>query len=87
MDVNTQQDPISATNTLGRRLQDKILIAFKHACDCREFDVASKLLHTIERLDNREFDKMPLGERRMSVESLVEAYEHLWELKNQTKYS
>jgi hypothetical protein len=36
-----------------RRLSDKILIAFHHACDQADFEVAEQLLHILEMMLTR----------------------------------
>jgi len=64
-----------------RRLSDKILIAFHHACDQGDFEVADQLLRILEMLITRR----PLtadGNRRRSMESLVAAHERLWHLRH-----
>jgi hypothetical protein len=64
-----------------RRLSDKILIAFHHACDQADFEVAEQLLHILEMMLTRR----PLtadGTRRRNMESLVAAHERLWHLRN-----
>jgi hypothetical protein len=64
-----------------RRLSDKILIAFHHACDQADFEVAEQLLHVLEMMMTRR----PLtadGTRRRNMESLVAAHERLWHLRH-----
>lgn len=64
-----------------RRLSDKILIAFHHACDQSDFEIAEQLLRILETLVTRR----PVtadGNRRRSMESLVAAHERLWHLKH-----
>ena len=64
-----------------RRLSDKILIAFHHACDQSDFEVAEQLLHILEMmLTRRPFS--PDGTRRRNMESLVAAHERLWHLRH-----
>lgn len=65
----------------SRRLSDKILIAFHHACDQTDFEVAEQLLQVLEKMLTRR----PLahdGTRRRNMESLVAAYERLWYLRH-----
>ena len=65
----------------GRRLADKILVAFHQACDLADFEVAESLLRLLEVMVSRR----PLpsdGNRRRSMESLVAAHERLWNLRN-----
>ena len=54
----------------SRRLTDKILVAFHHACDQRDLEVAEQLLQILEMMLTRR----PLtaeGNRRRSMEGLV----------------
>jgi hypothetical protein len=62
-----------------RRLSDKILIAFHHACDQSDFAVAEQLLHILEMMLTRR-PLTPDGTRRRNMESLVAAHERLWHL-------
>ena len=65
----------------SRRLSDKILIAFHHACDQGDFQVAEHLLQVLEmRLTRRPLT--PDGTRRRNMESLVAAHERLWYLRH-----
>ena len=64
-----------------RRLSDKILIAFHHACDQSDFEVAEQLLRILEILITRR-PLTPDGNRRRSMESLVAAHERLWHLRH-----
>jgi hypothetical protein len=61
----------------ARRLSDKILIAFHHACDEGNFDVAGNLLNVLDFLMRRK-PKAQTGVERRAVESLVAAHERLW---------
>jgi hypothetical protein len=64
-----------------RRLSDKVLIAFHHACDQGDVEVAKQLLHILEMMLTRR----PLAEdgtRRRNMESLVAAHERLWQLRH-----
>jgi hypothetical protein len=65
----------------SRRLSDKILIAFHHACDQADFEVAEQLLRILENLLTRR-PYTPDGNRRRSIESLVAAHERLWHLRH-----
>ena len=67
----------------GRRLSDKILVAFHHACDISDYEVAEALLRTLELMMTRRPTPADLGRRR-SMESLVAAHERLWHLKHPT---
>ena len=63
-----------------RRLSDKVLIAFHHACDQHDFEVAEQLLHVLEMMLKRQ--PLTLGNRRRDRETLVAAYERLWQLRH-----
>lgn len=65
----------------SRRLSDKILIAFHHACDVSELEVAASLLRVLEDLVSRRHEP-PEGNRRRNIESLVAAHERLWHLRH-----
>jgi hypothetical protein len=65
----------------SRRLSDKILIAFHHACDQGDYEVADQLLHILEMMLTRR-PLTPDGTRRRNMESLVAAYERLWYLRH-----
>ena len=66
----------------SRRLSDKILAAFHHACDTREFDAAEQLLAILEQMLSRRPSEANLNRRR-NMESLVAAHERLWHLRHQ----
>jgi hypothetical protein len=70
-----------ATPRYTRRLSDKILIAFHHACDQSDFEVAEQLLHILEMMLTRR-PLIPDGTRRRNMESLVAAHERLWHLRH-----
>jgi hypothetical protein len=70
-----------ATPRYSRRLSDKILIAFHHACDQGDFEVAEQLLHVLEMMLTRR-PLTPDGTRRRNMESLVAAHERLWHLRH-----
>lgn len=65
----------------SRRLSDKILIAFHHACDQSDFEVAEKLLGIVEMMLTRR-PASPDTNRRRHLESLVAAHERLWHLRH-----
>lgn len=65
----------------GRRLSDKILVAFHHACDSQDLDVAEQLLRILERMMQRP-EVPPEQNRRRGLESLVAAHERLWHLRH-----
>jgi hypothetical protein len=64
-----------------RRLSDKILIAFHHACDQSDFDVANDLLLILEKMLKRPNAGSDTN-RRKSIESLIAAHERLWLLRH-----
>ena len=70
-----------STPRYSRRLSDKILIAFHHACDQGDFEVAEQLLHVLEKMLTRR-PLTPDGTRRRNMESLVAAHERLWYLRH-----
>jgi hypothetical protein len=85
---HTEEDVFrdSATTSTGaprysRRLSDKILIAFHHACDQGDLEVAEQLLHVLEMMLTRR-PLTPDGTRRRNMESLVAAHERLWHLRH-----
>ncbi|MCA3366702.1 MAG: hypothetical protein INF79_13920, partial [Roseomonas sp.] len=53
-----------------RRLSDKVLIAFHHACDQADFEVANDLLVILEKMLKRPAAGSD-SNRRKSIESLV----------------
>ncbi len=79
------REPVSreagGSSRQGRRLSDKILVAFHHACDVDDFVVADCLLRTLELMLGRRPLPADLGRRR-SIESFVAAHERLWHLRH-----
>jgi len=71
----------SAPPRHSRRLSDKILIAFHHACDQADFEVAEQLLRILEMMLTRR-PVSPDTNRRRNMESLVAAHERLWHLRH-----
>jgi hypothetical protein len=65
----------------SRRLSDKILIAFHHACDQGDFEVAEQVLRVLEMMLTRR-PISPDTNRRRNMESLVAAHERLWHLRH-----
>lgn len=65
----------------GRRLTDKILASFHHACDQGDLEVAERLLRVVETILRRR-DFTPDTDLRRHKESLVAAYERLWALRH-----
>jgi hypothetical protein len=76
------RDPASASMPrYSRRLSDKILLAFHHACDQGDYEVAEHLLHVLEMMLRRRALSPDLNRRR-SMDSLVAAHERLWYLRH-----
>jgi hypothetical protein len=65
----------------GRRLSDKILVAFHQACDQGDFEVAEQLLRVLEMMLTRR-PISPDVNRRRNIETLVAAHERLWHLRH-----
>jgi hypothetical protein len=65
----------------ARRLSDKILIAFHHACDQRDIEVAWKLLNVLELMAMRRTN-FPAGADRRARDSLVAAHDRLWQVRH-----
>jgi hypothetical protein len=65
----------------SRRLSDKILIAFHHACDQGDFEVGEHLLRVLEMMLTRRPVTADTTRRR-HMESLVAAHERLWHLRH-----
>ncbi len=79
---DTPRDTSAATMPrYSRRLSDKILIGFHHACDQGDFEVAEQLLHVLEMMLRRRVLSPDLNRRR-SMDSLVAAHERLWYLRH-----
>ena len=64
-----------------RRLEDKLLVAFHHACDVSDVEVARLVLHILELMLGRR-PAQPDPNRRRNMEGLVAAHERLWNLRN-----
>jgi hypothetical protein len=65
----------------SRRLEDKLLIAFHHACDVSDVEVASHVLRILELMLGRR-PVPPDANRRRNIESVVAAHERLWHLRH-----
>ena len=65
----------------SRRLSDKILVAFHHACDVMDLEIAEHLLRLLETMTTRR-PRPEDGNRRRSIEGLVAAHERLWHLRH-----
>jgi citrate lyase alpha subunit len=77
----TAREANRAVPRYSRRLSDKILIAFHHACDQGDFEVGEQLLHILEMMLTRR-PLSPDTNRRKNMESLVAAHERLWHLRH-----
>jgi len=64
-----------------RRLSDKVLVAFHHACDTSDLEIAEHLLNILEIMLTRRPTHAD-GNRRRSIEGLVAAHERLWHLRH-----
>lgn len=64
-----------------RRLEDKLLVAFHHACDVADIEVARHVLQVLEMMVSRK-PTQPDPNRRRNIEGLVAAHERLWHLRN-----
>ncbi len=64
-----------------RRLSDKVLVAFHHACDTSDLEVAEHLVRVLELMLSRR-PSVTDGNRRRGMESLVAAHERLWHLRH-----
>jgi hypothetical protein len=69
----------------SRRLSDKILLAFHHACDQGDYEIAEQLLRILETMLTRR-TVPPDANRRKTIESLVAAHERLWHLRHPEKH-
>ncbi len=81
MDVPEIRDVPGLPQRTGRRLSDKVLIAFHHACDTQDLAIAEQLLRILETIVTR----MPTptdGNRRRNMEGLIAAHERLWHLRH-----
>lgn len=66
----------------SRRLSDKILVAFHHACDQADFEVAERLIRILEIIGSRTTSAFD----RRQKESFVHAHRRLWELRHPESY-
>ncbi len=65
----------------SRRLEDKLLIAFHHACDVADLEVARNVLQIVEVMLNRR-PAQPDPNRRRNIDAFVAAHERLWHLRH-----
>jgi hypothetical protein len=66
----------------SRRLSDRIMLAFHHACDQADIEVAEQLLCALSTVMNRRPVDWIVNRRRHDQETLVAAYERLWSLRH-----
>jgi hypothetical protein len=78
-DAQTDDRPDAQAPRYTRRLSDKILIAFHHACDQGDLEVAEQLLAVLEMVVTR---RPAVPNRRHDTGSLVAAHERLWYLRH-----
>jgi len=64
-----------------RRLSDKVLVAFHHACDTSDLEIAGRLLSILETMLTRRSVEVGRNRRR-SIEDLVAAHDRLWHLRH-----
>jgi hypothetical protein len=83
-DTDTAPRQSQGAPRYSRRLSDKILLAFHHACDQGDYEIAEQLLHILETMLTRR-TVPPDANRRKSIESLVAAHERLWHLRHPEK--
>lgn len=79
-DREDEQEPPS-TRPGGRRLPDRLLVAFHAACDQGELDTAFQLLGALEDLVRRRGAAADPNRRR-TIEGLVAGHERLWHLRH-----
>lgn len=86
-DVNAAPDEVAQRAAPGspprhtRRLSDKVLIAFHHACDSSDLEIAEHLLNILDVMLVRR-PTHPERNHRRSIEGLVAAHERLWHLRH-----
>ena len=79
--VPAHETPQPSTPRHSRRLFDKVLVAFHHACDVADYEAADQLLQLLEIMTTRR-PRPEDGNRRRSIEGLVAAHERLWHLRH-----
>lgn len=81
VEVTDDAARVGAPPRQGRRLSDKILVAFHQGCDQGDFEVAEQLLRVLEMMLTRR-PVSPDINRRRNIETLVAAHERLWHLRH-----
>ena len=79
--TNPPPDTAAPEPRYARRLTDKILVAFHHACDQRDIEAAGQLLGVLDFMIRRT-PNLPTGRDRRAKESLVAAHERLWHIRH-----
>lgn len=64
-----------------RRLEDKLLVAFHHACDVNDLEIAAEVLRVLEMMLGRR-PVQPDPHRRRNIESFVAAHERMWHIRH-----
>lgn len=80
-EVQDRYDDPALLLTRGRRLADKLIIAFHAACDQGELEVAAALLRVVDAVLRRPVES-PDKDRRKKQFILVAAYERLWLMRH-----
>jgi hypothetical protein len=78
---DARPQPSSPVRRHTRRLEDKLLVAFHHACDVADIEVARLVLQILELMLARK-PAQPDPNRRRNLEGLVAAHERLWNLRH-----
>jgi hypothetical protein len=79
--TNAPPDTAAPEPRYARRLTDKILVAFHHACDQRDIEAAGQMLGVLDFMIRRT-PNLPTGRDRRARESLVAAHERLWHIRH-----
>jgi hypothetical protein len=79
--TNPRPDTAAPEPRSVRRLSDKILVAFHHACDQGDIEAAGQLVGVLDFMSRRT-PNLPTGRDRRAKESLVAAHERLWHIRH-----
>jgi hypothetical protein len=79
LDWSSAIDTLFMGHPPGRRLSDKILLAFDHACEAGDIDAARELLTTLSGVVTRT-PTLSREEQRVASENLIDANFRLWDL-------
>ncbi len=80
-EIPSPPQPITPLRRHTRRLEDKLLVAFHHACDVSDIEVARHVLQVLELMLSRK-PSQPDPNRRRNMEGLVAAHERLWNIRH-----